>query len=89
MVAFSLICSNFLVLCEKSPKDAEDAEVGELRGSAAPHPVRSPVISCIRLLVILFFFNRSLLLLEMFISFSTPLHIMNARKSSPEICARV
>ena len=28
---------------EKCPKDAEDAEVGELCGSAPPHPVRFPV----------------------------------------------
>ena len=44
-VAFSLICSNFLVLCGKCPKDAEDTEVGELCTFAPPHPVRCPVIS--------------------------------------------
>ena len=34
----------FLFCAEKCPKDAEDAEVGELCGSAPPHPVRCPVI---------------------------------------------
>ena len=28
---------------EKCPQDAEDAEVGQLRGSAPPHPIRCPV----------------------------------------------
>ena len=37
-----LLCSNFLVYVEKRPKDAEDAEVGELCGCAPPHPVRCP-----------------------------------------------
>ena len=32
---------------EKCAKDAEDAEVGELCGSAPPHPVRCPDISLI------------------------------------------
>ena len=32
----------FLSYAEKCPEDAEDAEVGELCGSAAPHPVRCP-----------------------------------------------
>ena len=35
----------FLFYAEKCPKDAEDAEVGELCGSAQPHPVRCSVIS--------------------------------------------
>ena len=34
----------FLFYAEKCPKDAEDAEVGELCGSAQPHPVRCSVI---------------------------------------------
>ena len=34
----------FLFCAEKCPKDAEDVEVGELCGSAPPHPVRCPVI---------------------------------------------
>ena len=43
-VAFLLICGNFLVLCGKMPKDAEDVEVGELCRSALLHPVRCPGI---------------------------------------------
>ena len=35
----------FLFCAEKCPKDAEDAEVGQLCGSASPHPVRCPAIS--------------------------------------------
>ena len=34
----------FQFYAEKWPKDAEDAEVGELCGSAPPHPVRCLVI---------------------------------------------
>ena len=34
----------FLFYAEKYPKDAEDAEVGELSGSTQPHPVRCYVI---------------------------------------------
>ena len=39
---------------EKSPKDAE---VGELCGSAPPHPVRCPVIKLGLLLLVIFTFN--------------------------------
>ena len=33
----------FSVCAEKCTKDAEDAEIGELCGSAPPHPVRCPI----------------------------------------------
>ena len=33
----------FYFYAEKCPKDAEDAEVGELCASAPPHPLRCPV----------------------------------------------
>jgi len=39
---FGLYVVFFYFYAEKCPKDAEDAEVGELCGSAPPHPVRCP-----------------------------------------------
>ena len=41
---FGLYVVIFYFYAEKCPKDAEDAEVGELCGSAPPYPVRCPVI---------------------------------------------
>jgi len=41
---FGLHVVIFYFYAEKCPKDAEDAEVGELCGSAPPHPVRCPVL---------------------------------------------
>ena len=37
-----LFVAIFKFYAEKCPKDAEDAEIGELCGSAPPHPVRCP-----------------------------------------------
>ena len=42
---FGLYLAIFYFYAEKCPKDAEDAEVGELCGSAPPHPVRCSVKS--------------------------------------------
>ena len=47
LLAYTLYVAIFQFYVEKYPKDAEDAEVGELCGSAPPHPVRCPELSLV------------------------------------------